>query len=119
MRANHCRGRSPLSGLLRFARNDGKAPGALLVDKLTDQLLAADVEAIESCSPEGGFMARLWASRRTTSDLLVDVGARRSIAFAAAAMGEWGYAQLRALRNALRAGSWRTDQKRRGLAPST
>jgi Acetyltransferase (GNAT) domain len=95
------------------------SPGALLVDKLTEQLLATAVEAIESCSPEGGFMARLWAGRRTTTDLLVDVGARRSIGFAAAAMGEWGFAQLRALRNTLRAGSWRPDRKPRGLAPST
>jgi CelD/BcsL family acetyltransferase involved in cellulose biosynthesis len=80
------------------------SPGALLVDKITEQLFAmTTIEAIESCSPDGSFMAQLWAGRRATVDLLVDVGPRRSLGFAMAAIGERGYAQLRRLRNSVRA----------------
>src|SRR4030095_10523317 len=80
------------------------SPGALLVDKITEQLFAmTTIEAIESCSPDGSFMAPLWAGRRATVDLLVDVGPRRSFGFAMAAIGERGYAQLRRLRNSVRA----------------
>jgi CelD/BcsL family acetyltransferase involved in cellulose biosynthesis len=79
------------------------SPGALLVDKVTEQLFATtSIEAIESCSPEGSFMAQLWAGRRATIDLLVDVGLRRSLGFAMTAIGERGYAQLRRLRNSVR-----------------
>jgi CelD/BcsL family acetyltransferase involved in cellulose biosynthesis len=90
------------------------SPGVLLVDKLTEHLLSTNIEAIESCSPDGGFMARLWDGRRTTTDLLVDLGAAKSLGFTAAAMGERAYAQLRALRNTLR-----PHRKRKGLAAAT
>jgi CelD/BcsL family acetyltransferase involved in cellulose biosynthesis len=82
------------------------SPGALLVDKMTEQLFAAGIEAIESCSPDGSFMAQLWAGRRATVDLLVDVGSRKSLGFALAALGERGYARLREARNRLRAVPW-------------
>jgi CelD/BcsL family acetyltransferase involved in cellulose biosynthesis len=92
------------------------SPGALLVDKVTEELFAANqVESIESCSPEGSFMAQLWSGRRTTVDLLIDVGARRSLNFALAALAERGYAQLRELRNRLRATTW-LRPKKPGLA---
>jgi CelD/BcsL family acetyltransferase involved in cellulose biosynthesis len=95
------------------------SPGAQLVDKMTERLFATDdVEAIESCSPEGGFMNQLWDGRRATVDLLADVGARRSLGFAAVMVGERGYAQLRGLRNRLRAMNWSAAPKRRGLAAS-
>ena len=94
------------------------SPGALLVDKVTEELFAAHrVEAIESCSPEGSFMAQLWSGRRTTVDLLIDVGARRSLNFALAALAERGYAQLRDLRDRLRAINW-LRAKKPGLAAS-
>jgi CelD/BcsL family acetyltransferase involved in cellulose biosynthesis len=94
------------------------SPGALLVDKVTEELFAAhQVEAIESCSPEGSFMAQLWSGRRTTVDLLIDVGARRSLNFALAALAERGYAQLRDLRDRLRAINW-LRAKKPGLAAS-
>lgn len=93
------------------------SPGALLIDKLTEQLFATDgIDAIESCSPEGSFMAQLWAGRRTTLDLLVDVGARKSLNFTVAALGERAYAQLRIWRNKLRTVSWLPHPKKRGLA---
>ena len=58
------------------------SPGALLVDKMTEQLFAdGDIEAIESCSPEGGFMNQIWDGRRATVDLLADVGRTKSLGF--------------------------------------
>jgi Acetyltransferase (GNAT) domain len=94
------------------------SPGALLVDKLTDELFAtAGVTAIESCSPEGSFMSQIWAGRRTTIEMLVDVGTKRSLSFAMAVMAERGYAQARELRNRLRAISW-PHQKKKGIAAS-
>ena len=82
------------------------SPGALLVDRITADLLAGDIEGIESCSPEGGFMAQLWSGRRSTIDLLADVGTRWSPVFAIALLHESGYAELKALRNRLRACTW-------------
>jgi hypothetical protein len=79
------------------------SPGTLLVDRLTDQLFSTtNTDVIESCSPEGSFMAQLWLGRRTTIDLLVDLGAKQSLAFRAVALGERGYTQLRELRDRLR-----------------
>jgi CelD/BcsL family acetyltransferase involved in cellulose biosynthesis len=80
------------------------SPGALLVDKITEQLFAgAGIEAIESCSPEGGFMNQLWEGRRATIDLLADVSAKPSLAFHALVAHARGYALLREWRNQLRA----------------
>lgn len=79
------------------------SPGALLVDKVTDELFACGIAQIESCSTEGGFMSQLWSGQRMTVDLLVDVGAERSLSFALAALAERAYAWLRAQRNQLRA----------------
>ena len=94
------------------------SPGALLVDKITAELFATHgIESIESCSPEKGFMAQLWSGRRATVDLLVDVGARRSLNFALAAAGERGYAQLKDWRDRLRAIPW-LKPKKPGLAAS-
>jgi CelD/BcsL family acetyltransferase involved in cellulose biosynthesis len=94
------------------------SPGALLVDKVTEDLFSArGITAIESCSPEKGFMAQLWSGRRATVDLLVDVGARRSLNFALAAARERGYAQLKDWRDRLRAISW-LKPKKTGLAAS-
>jgi CelD/BcsL family acetyltransferase involved in cellulose biosynthesis len=94
------------------------SPGALLVDKVTDELFSAhNITAIESCSPEKGFMAQLWSGRRATVDLLVDVGARRSLNFALAAAAERGTAQLKDWRDRLRAVSW-LKPKKTGFAAS-
>jgi CelD/BcsL family acetyltransferase involved in cellulose biosynthesis len=83
------------------------SPGALLVDKMSEQLFAEGVvEAIESCSPEGGFMNQIWDGRRATVDMLADVSAKKSLGFRAVLASERGYAQLRGLRNRLRDMSW-------------
>jgi CelD/BcsL family acetyltransferase involved in cellulose biosynthesis len=88
------------------------SPGALLVDKIAEELFATGrVTAIESCSPEKSFMAQLWSGRRATVDLLVDVGARRSLNFALAAGTERGYARLRTWRDRLRTSGWLKPRK--------
>lgn len=95
------------------------SPGALLVDKIGEELFATGgIDAIESCSPEGGFMAQMWDGRRTTIDLLIDVGAKQSLNFKMAAVSERSYAILRNLRNRLRAAPWSPLPRRRGLATS-
>jgi CelD/BcsL family acetyltransferase involved in cellulose biosynthesis len=90
------------------------SPGALLVDKVIDELLANGVAQIESCSSDGGFMENLWTGRRTTVDLLVDVGAEKSIGFAAIALAERGYAWARGMRNRLRL--WNTQPRTKTAA---
>ncbi|MPZ39146.1 MAG: GNAT family N-acetyltransferase [Rhizobiales bacterium] len=95
------------------------SPGALLVDKMTELLFAeGGVDAIESCSPEGGFMNQIWDGRRTTIDLLADVGAKTSLGFRAVVASERGYAQLRGLRNRLRDRSWSPRAWRKRIAIS-
>jgi CelD/BcsL family acetyltransferase involved in cellulose biosynthesis len=100
-------GRMAYTWKTAFNPDYGKySPGTLLVDRVSEQLLAGnEVDAIESCSPEGGFMTQLWDGRRTTVDLLIDVTAKASLRFALIAAGERGYLKLRALRDRLRAGS--------------
>ncbi len=102
-----------------FDASFGKfSPGALLVDKVTEELFAAGaIETIDSCSPAGSFMDQLWTGRHTMVDLLVDVGAGRSLGFAFEAMRERGYAQLRDLRKRLRGVSWPGHPKK-GIAAS-
>jgi CelD/BcsL family acetyltransferase involved in cellulose biosynthesis len=91
------------------------SPGALLIDKASDALFASGTETIESCSPAGSFMAQLWTGRRATVDMLIDVGARKSLTFVLAASGERTYAFARELRDRARALSWPLP-KRKGLA---
>ena len=91
------------------------SPGALLIDKATDALFAAGITQIESCSPEGSFMEQLWTGRRTTLDMLVDVGARKSAGFMLAAASEHAYAWAREKRNQLHGMSWPLP-KRKNLA---
>jgi CelD/BcsL family acetyltransferase involved in cellulose biosynthesis len=92
------------------------SPGALLIDKITDTLFAAGVREIESCSPEGSFMEQLWTGRRTTVDMLADVGGQRSATFAMAAAAARGYAFLRQQRDRLHGMSWLPLPKRKSLA---
>jgi CelD/BcsL family acetyltransferase involved in cellulose biosynthesis len=76
------------------------SPGALLIEKLTEILFSSsEIDAIESCSPEGSFMEQLWSGRRTTVDLLVEMRARKSLSFNAVAMGEQAFSKLRVVRN--------------------
>ena len=56
-------------------------------------------------------MLQLWTGRRMTVDLLVDVGARRSVNFAVVAQGERTHAWLRHKRDRLRARGWLAGRK--------
>jgi hypothetical protein len=113
-------GPSAYSWKTAFDAEFGKfSPGALLIDKLTEELFAVPgIDAIDSCSAEGSFMAQLWTGRRTMVDLLVDVGAGKSASFALEAGRQRGYQMLRDLRNRLRAGSWLPQPKKVSVAAS-
>lgn len=102
-----------------FISEFGKySPGGVLIDRITEQLFSTtNVAAIDSCSPEGSFMAQLWDGRRTTVDMMADVGTTKSLHFIMAAMAEREFLQLRGLRDRLRAVSW-SPPKRRNLAAS-
>jgi CelD/BcsL family acetyltransferase involved in cellulose biosynthesis len=83
------------------------SPGVLLVDKLSEQLLESDIDQIESCSPQGGFMEKVWSGRRRTVELLLEVGNHPALAFTAVALSVRGRALLRDVYHrvkALRAG---------------
>lgn len=81
------------------------SPGALLVDKITDELLASpEIRAVNSCAAESSFMGQLWAGRRAMADMLVDVGPGKSLGFRIEALRLTGYQRLRELRNRLRNG---------------
>ena len=98
------------------------SPGALLVDKVTEELFAIPgIESINSCSDGTGFMAQLWAGRRPMADLLINVGPGRSAAFALEVVRRRAYYRLRAMRNRLRAREWlsRPQKKRVSAAPSS
>ena len=93
------------------------SPGALLVDKITEELFAVPgIAAIDSCSAEGSFMAQLWTGRRTMVDLLVHVGVGNSLRFTLEATRQRGYHRLRELRNQLRGRSWLPQPKKVSIA---
>jgi CelD/BcsL family acetyltransferase involved in cellulose biosynthesis len=93
------------------------SPGALVIDKVTEELFATPgIDAIDSCSAEGSFMAQLWTGRRKMVDLLIDVGPGKSLVFTMEARRQFGYRQLRNLRNRLRAGIWAPHSRKVGLA---
>ncbi len=81
------------------------SPGALLVDKITDELLASpEIKAINSCAAESSFMGQLWSGRRPMVDMLVDVGPGKSLGFRIEALWLTAYQRLRELRDRLRHG---------------
>ena len=93
------------------------SPGALLIDKITDELFAGpDVLAINSCAAEASFMAQLWAGRRTMVDMLVDVGAGKSLGYRLEAGRQLGYQRLRNLRDRLRNRPLAPAPKKVGMA---
>jgi hypothetical protein len=113
-------GRMAYTWKTAFDAEYGKySPGTLLVDRVSELLLSeSEVEAIESCSPEGGFMTQLWDGRRTSVDLLIDVGQKSSLRFGLIAAAQRGYLRLRALRDRLRAGA-QTPQPKAAAATSS
>lgn len=79
------------------------SPGALLIDKITDELFAgSEIQAINSCAIEASFMGQLWAGRRTMVDMLVDIGPAKSLGYRLEAGRQLGYQQLRDLRDRFR-----------------
>ena len=93
------------------------SPGTLLIDKVTEELFSTSgIDAIDSCSAEGSFMAQLWAGRRNMVDFLIDVGPGKSVGFRIEAIRQFGYRRIRGLRNRLRAGGWISQPKKVGLA---
>jgi CelD/BcsL family acetyltransferase involved in cellulose biosynthesis len=71
------------------------SPGVLLVDRLAEQMLENGIDQIESCSPQGGFMEKVWSGRRRTVELLIETGSRPRIAFAAVLAFLRSHAMLR------------------------
>ncbi len=93
------------------------SPGALLIDKVTEELFAEGaVETIDSCSAEGGFMANLWTGRRTMIDMVVNVSPRWSTSFAMEAGRQISRQRFRHWRDRLRTLSWLQPGKKVGLA---
>lgn len=87
------------------------SPGALLLDKITEELFSSGIAGIESCSTEDGFMGRVWQGRRETLDLLADVGARPSLAFSVATLAASGRAEAKKVRDRLRTITWPSKPK--------
>jgi len=79
------------------------SPGALLVDRVTEELFAgSDIQAINSCAAEDSFMGQLWAGRRDMVDMLIDIGPGKSLGYRIEAGRLLGYERLRQLRNRFR-----------------
>jgi CelD/BcsL family acetyltransferase involved in cellulose biosynthesis len=96
------------------------SPGALLVDKVTEQLFSAPgIDAIDSCAVEDSFMGQLWSGRRKMVDLLIDVGPGKSPVFAMEAGRQFAYRRLRELRNWLRAAARMVRAKKTPIVVAT
>ena len=79
------------------------SPGALLVDRITEQLLASPgLSAINSCAVEASFMGQLWSGRRAMADVLIDIGGEKSLAYYVEALRLVGYQRLRHWRDVVR-----------------
>lgn len=111
-------GKTAFTWKTAFDAGFGKfSPGALLIDKVTEQLFAeAGIVAIDSCSAEGSFMANLWTGRRAMIDIVVNVSPNWSASFALEAVHQIGLQNLRQLRDRMRAMSWLQPGKKIGMA---
>jgi hypothetical protein len=103
-----------------FSADYGKySPGALLIDKVTEELLSGpDIDAINSCAAEASFMSQLWAGRRTMVDMLVDVGPGKSFGYRLEAGRQLSYRRLRDLRDWLRSRPSTPAPKKLGMVAS-
>jgi CelD/BcsL family acetyltransferase involved in cellulose biosynthesis len=79
------------------------SPGALIVDRLAQTLLAGDVTVIDSCALDSGFMGRLFTGRKETADLVVSATRTPGLDFRLATLYRSQYEHLRRLRNRVRA----------------
>jgi CelD/BcsL family acetyltransferase involved in cellulose biosynthesis len=104
-------GRRAYTWKIAFSAGYSKySPGALLVDKVAEELFAGDIDSIESCSPEGGFMAQMWDGRRKTVDCLVSIAGRPSFALAAIQTHDRLRSAVKEFRNRVRAIEWRKPE---------
>ena len=93
------------------------SPGALLIDRITDELLATgDIEAINSCAAETSFMAHLWAGRRAMVDMLLDIRPGKSLVYRLESGRQRAYQRLRSLRARFRLGITAGGPKKLGVA---
>jgi CelD/BcsL family acetyltransferase involved in cellulose biosynthesis len=101
-----------------FSAGYGKySPGALLVDKITDELFAGpDIMAINSCAAEASFMAQLWSGRRATVDMLIEIGPRTSLSYRMEAARQLGYLRIKGLLDWLRNRPSASPAKKLGAA---
>lgn len=81
------------------------SPGAILVDRLAEKLLAGDTTLIDSCALDSGFMGQLFSGRKTTIDLVLSATTRPGLLYRIAAAYRQAYHSLRLLRDRLRARS--------------
>lgn len=79
------------------------SPGAVLVDKLAETLLAGEIALIDSCALDTGFMGQLFSGRKTTADLVVSATRTPGLGYRIAAAYRLGYKHLRQWRDQLRA----------------
>lgn len=79
------------------------SPGAVLVDKLAETLLAGETTLIDSCALDTGFMGQLFSGRKTTIDLVLSATPTPGLGYRCAAAYRLGYKQLRHWRDQLRA----------------
>lgn len=93
------------------------SPGALLIDRITDQLLAGvEIQAINSCAAEASFMAQLWVGRRSMVDMLLDLGPAKSIGYRMEAGRQLAFQRLRSLRERFRHTVPGSGEKKIGMA---
>lgn len=110
-------GRWAYTWKIAFSVDYGRySPGAVLVDKVAEDLFADEIDAIESCSPEGGFMAQMWDGRRTTVDVLASLSDGPSPALALITLRDRAHAAMKETRNRLRALDWSKAGKPRAAA---
>ena len=93
------------------------SPGVLLVDRITEELLSgSEIRAVDSCAAETSFMGQLWAGRRRMVEMLIDVGAEKSLGYRLEAARQLGYQQLRDWRDRLLHRPQAPGAKKLGLA---
>lgn len=96
------------------------SPGALLVDKLTEELFGGtEISEIDSCSAAEGFMANIWSGRREVIDMLVAVDSSWSASFAIESLGETLRMRLLDARAQIRSLSGPPGKKVSVASPST
>jgi CelD/BcsL family acetyltransferase involved in cellulose biosynthesis len=103
-----------------FDASFGKySPGALLIDKVTQELLSGpEIHVVDSCAAEASFMGQLWAGRRPMVDLLFHLSPEKSLGYWLEAGRQLGYQRLRTWRDRLQQRSPAVPARNMGVVPS-